>query len=173
MNKFALVIIGIAGAMAALIAASYALQQPAGKDGLVELEYTKQQMTMRDGSGEFVAGRTEVLTIAKDGSATYRLTDPAFLSQPQEKKFSLSSEEKGRLKGLILETGFMQIPDTDYPQKAGVANFTSYTLKATAVEGGESKTLKWVNQQARDGTIPPIILQVNSQLDSIMSKVRA
>lgn len=48
MNKFALVIIGIAGAMAALIAASYALQQPAGKDGLVELEYTKQQMTMRD-----------------------------------------------------------------------------------------------------------------------------
>lgn len=162
MNKFALAIIGIVAVMAVLIALpNITQQQPATGDlGIV---YSKQRMTKI--GDDFVATKVELLNISKDGAATYSEADPRLKVLPINERFQVDKDDHNRLKGLILETGFIQIPRTDYLQVAeGVDGYTRYTL--TVSTGDTQKTFNWVD--AYDGTVPYLIETAGTELDAII-----
>ena len=161
-NKFVFVIAGIVAAMAILIAIPN-IMQPTQE---ITIKYDKQNVTRANGA--YVATYAESLTIDRNGAATYTGHDPRLRNLPQEQRFTLSNEEFGSIKGLILETGFMEIPRTDYTQSEGAQDFTQYSLVVTTAEG--QKTFAWVNPEVHDGTIPPIILNVGAQMDQVISR---
>lgn len=160
-NKFIIAIAAIVAVMATLIALPN-IMQPATGD--LAIDYGKQHMA-NAGSG-FAATGTESLHISKDGSATYSSSNSGAQSQPAEKHFSLTSEEFGGIKSLVLETGFMDIPTADYTQlKAGVGEFTKYML--TVHSGEKEKTISWVDPDAGAGTVPPILTNIGARLDAV------
>ncbi len=160
--KFAAVIAGIITVMGVLIAFPNLNQQPnTDQVSDFKIEYSKQRL-VRSEAGSLAASSAELLTIDNSGLAAYST------GQSPEKQMQLSREEFGRIKGLILETGFMQIPRTDYLQKEGLSEFTKYTLRVTAE--GSQKTVNWVDAASYEGTIPPIISNVGLQLDSVIAK---
>lgn len=156
-RKFVLVLAGIVAAMAALIAIPNLSQPP---QEALSVEYSRQNVTRTDQG--LVTQSEELLSIAEDGSTTYT---PA---GRQERRVSLSSEELGRMRGLILETGFMEISATNYPQSADATDFTRYTLRVETDDG--QKTFNWVSPGAHQGVIPPIITNVGAQLDAVIDR---
>lgn len=143
--------------MAALIALPNLSQQP---QQAMSIEYSRQNVTRTDQG--LATQSAELLSIAQDGSATYTLDGG------QERRIAVTDEERSRLKALITETGFMQIPTTSYPQSADATDFTRYTLRVSTDDG--QKTFNWVNAEASASVVPPIITNVGSQLDAIMNK---
>ncbi|MGI0020128.1 MAG: hypothetical protein ACREAY_06635 [Nitrososphaera sp.] len=160
MNKFALVIIGIVAAMAVLIALPSATQQPVAGD--LEIDYSKQRLSKI--GNDFVATKVELLSISNDGSATYSETDPRLKILPVEERFTVSGDDYRKLRDLILETGFIEIPRTDYLEVAGgIDEYTKYRL--TVRSGDSQKTFNWVD--AYEGTVPYLIETAGSSLDAI------
>jgi hypothetical protein len=80
----------------------------------------------------------------------------------------MSVEEMNSLKGLIIETGFMQIDSASYPEKEGLAKLTRYTVELTS--GGDSKTISWVNMEASETAVPSIVRNIGAQLDAIIER---
>jgi hypothetical protein len=160
-NKFIIAIAAIVAVMATLIALPNVMQPSTGD---LEIDYGRQHMA--GGGNSFSPTGVETLHISKDGSATYSSSDPRAQAQPPEKHFSLSSEEFGSIKSLVLETGFMDIPATDYTQlKSGVGEFTKYML--TVHSGEKQKTISWVDPDASAGAVPPILTNIGAQLDAV------
>jgi hypothetical protein len=139
------------------------MQQPATSN--LEIEYTKQRLTKI--GDDFVVTKTELLRISKDRAATYSTTDLRLDIQTIEDGFIVISEYYNKLKGLILETGFVEIPRTDYLQVAeGVDAYTRYML--TIRTGDSQKTFNWVD--AYDGTVPYLIETAGTELDAIIER---
>lgn len=155
-RKFVLALAGIVAAMAALIALPNLSQPPQEP---LSVEYSRQHV-IRTEQG-LVTQSAELLTI-RDGSATYSPVGG------QERSIPLSGEERGRIRALILETGFLQIPVTNYPQSDSADDFTRYTLRVRTDD--VQKTFNWVSPEAHNGVIPPIILNVGSQLDAVIDR---
>lgn len=155
-RKFVLALAGIVAAMAALIALPNLSQPPQEP---LSVEYSRQHVTRTEQG--LVTQSAELLTI-QDGSATYSPVGG------QERSVPLSSEERGRIRALILETGFLQIPVTNYPQSDSADDFTRYTLRVRTDD--VQKTFNWVSPEAHNGVIPPIILNVGSQLDAVIDR---
>jgi hypothetical protein len=162
-TKFLIAIAAVVAAMAVLILLPRFNSGPSATDETqVSLEYSRQHLS-RIESGQLAATSAELLTIENDGSAKYR----KLVGAPDEKAFMLSSDDLKRLKDLILETGFMQIPDANYQQNQGLASVTQYTLKVNV--GGSTKTINWVDQESND-SVPSIIGNVGAQLDDIITR---
>lgn len=160
-KKFLIAIAAIVVVMVALIALPGVSQPAAG----IDVSYERQRMS-RSGS-EHVATNSEVLHISKDGSATYSSSDPRTGSFPAEKQFSLNSEEMGSLRGLLLETGFMEIPQGDYLQvRDGAGDYTQYTL--TVKTDTATKTFTWADSDVSKVTVPAIITKAGFQLDGLI-----
>lgn len=160
-KKFLIAIVAIVAIMAALIAIPSVTQPATG----IDVNYERQRMT-RSGS-DHVATNNEVLHISKDGSATFSSSDPRSSGFPEEKQFTLSSEELGSLKGLLLETGFMEIPQADYSQvKDGAGDYTKYTL--TVKPDDKIKQFSWVDSDVSKVTVPSIITKAGFQLDGLI-----
>lgn len=156
-RKFVLVLAGVVAVMAALIALPNLTRPPQEALGI---EYSRQNVTRTDQG--LVTQSAELLSITEDGAATYTQVGG------QDTRISLSGEELGRIRGLILETGFMQISATNYPQSADATDFTRYTLRVTTDDG--QKTFNWVSPEAHRGVIPPIITNVGAQLDGVIDR---
>jgi hypothetical protein len=162
LNKFALVIIGIVAAMAILIALP-SVSQPVAGD--LKIDYSKQRLSKI--GNDFVVTKVELLSISNDGSATYSETDPRLKILPVEERFTVSGDDYRKLRGLILDTGFIEIPRTDYLQvEEGVDEYTKYRL--TVRSGEIQKTFNWVN--AYEGTVPYLIETAGSSLDAIAER---
>ena len=171
--KFPIVIAAVVGVMVALILLpsfnNNKSTTSTDAQAQLSLQYDRQQLSRREPNAVLAATSADVLTIENDGSAKYR----KLVGAPDEKTFTITSDEMRQLKGLILDTGFMTIPATDYTQKEGLANVTKYTIKVNAniiSSGNNEKTINWVDPDSYNGTIPPIIINVGSTLDSIISK---
>jgi hypothetical protein len=161
-SKFAIAIIVGAVIMIALVLFPGFDQSPEGTR--LDLEYSKQVLT-RSGNGSLFAANAQLLVIREDGSATYtNITG----SNIEEKSFTVSREEPESIRGLILETGFMQIPVNELPQQEGLANFTKYTLKAQTDTG--SKTISWTESEFIDDDPPALIDAIRDQLEGIISE---
>lgn len=160
-NKFIIAIAAIVAVMATLIALPNVMQPSTGD---LEIDYGRHHMASAEGG--FTPTGVETLHISKDGSGTYSSADPKTEAQSAEKHFSLTNEEFGSIKSLVLETGFMDIPAADYTQlKAGVGEFTKYTL--TVHSGDRQKTISWVDPDASAGAVPPILTNIGAQLDAV------
>ena len=72
------------------------------------------------------------------------------------------------LRELFLNTGFMQIPQTAFDEKSGLANYTRYQLSVQASDG--SQLMNWVNPEASNTSIPSIVLNAGSRLDAIIER---
>lgn len=156
-KKFVLVLAAAVAVMAVLIALPNLNQPPPSNLGI---EYSRQQVE-RTSTG-FVTQSTELLNIKEDGSATYT---PA---NGQQKSVTVTGEESKRIRALITETGFLQIPTTNYPLSEDATEFTRYALRVRTDDG--QKTFNWVNPEASASVVPPIITNVGSQLDAIMDR---
>jgi hypothetical protein len=162
-NKFLIAIAGIVAVMAALVLVPRIGSQPAEQQLELNIEYSRQNLT-RIEDGRLVATSAEDLVIKNDRSAVYR----NLTGSPDEKRFTISSGKMNTLKGLVLTTGFMQLPGADYPQKDGLSNLTKYTLRLTS--GDNSKTISWVNLEASEAAVPSIVRNIGTQLDAIIER---
>jgi hypothetical protein len=159
-NKFLIAIAGVVAVMAALVLVpSFNAVQ---KEDL-SIEYSRQNLTQLE-DGRLMAASADDLVIRNDLSAIYR----SLIGALDEKEFSITSDEMNALKGLIISTGFMQVPGTDYPQYDAAASLTKYTLKLTS--GSNSKTITWVNMDASDGPVPSIVRNIGTRLDIIIKE---
>jgi hypothetical protein len=157
-RKFVFVLAGVVAVMAVLIALPNLSRQPPQET--LSIEYSRQHVTMID--QRLVTQSAELLSIDEDGSTTHTSIGG------QERRVSLSSEELGRIRALILETGFTQIPVTNYPQSDDADDFTRYTLRVRTDDG--QKTFNWVDPEAHNGIVPPIILNIGTHLDVVMDR---
>jgi hypothetical protein len=161
--KFLIVIGAVVAAMAALVLLpSFNSGPPATDQTQMSLEYNRQHLS-RVENGQFAATSAEMLTVGNDGSAKYS----KLVGAPDEKAFKIGNDDLKQLKDLIVETGFMQIPDANYQQREGLASVTQYTLKVNA--GGHTKTINWVDPDSND-SVPSLIGNVGAQLDDIITK---
>jgi hypothetical protein len=164
-NKFLIAIAAVVAVMAALVLIPnfYNNNSPAEEQQNLSIEYQRQNLT-RTEDGRLMATRAEDLVIRPDRSAVYRnLTGAADVKQ-----FTISNEDMNRLEGLIISTGFMQVPGADYPEKEGLGNFTKYTVKLAS--GGTSKTITWANLEASDNSVPSIVRNIGAELDAIIKR---
>jgi hypothetical protein len=157
-KKFLIAIAGIVAVMAAIII----LPGTSRQSGSVSIEYHRDTM-VRDESGAYNVQERESLEIGNDGSALYSSST----GQPDH-RFTVSGDEMKILRELFLNTGFMDIPKTDYGEKAGLANFTRYELSVSAED--DSQLMRWVNPKAGNESIPPIVINVGTRLDAIIER---
>ncbi|MDE1727159.1 MAG: hypothetical protein KGH89_07865 [Thaumarchaeota archaeon] len=138
-------------------------------EDIMTLQYTKEHLQkISFGLTQSIGADTaEVLTIQNDGSAVYSLTKNGY-SQP-DVKYQLSQDELTKLKGLVKETGFVDIPDAVYQVKPDATNYEKYGIQATL--NGKTVHLQWGDQNASQEFVPPIITQVQSSLDDIISEI--
>ncbi|MGI0037794.1 MAG: hypothetical protein ACRD99_05500 [Nitrososphaera sp.] len=158
-------LIAVAGVVA-VMAALILLPGVSRQGGTVSIEYHRDVIIRMDSGLYDVSGR-QTLTISNDGSARYLGTGSQG-EQQSERRFSVSGDEMKVLRELFLNTGFMQIPRTDYEEKSGLANFTRYELAVRSVE--ESQLIHWVNPEASNESVPSIIINAGSRLDAIIKR---
>jgi hypothetical protein len=138
-------------------------------EDVITLEYNKEHLKkISFGLTQSLGADTaEVLTIRNDGSAVYSLTKNGN-SEP-DVKYKLASDELKQLKALVKETGFMNIPDTNYPVKPDLDEYEKYGLELTL--NGKTVNFQWPDQNSSQQFVPPIITQVQSSLDGIIGEI--
>jgi len=85
------------------------------------------------------------------------------------KKSTLDSEKLIKLTALIKETGFMEIPIESFPVRENVTDYQKSIIKVTL--NGQFRQINWVEQNATDKFIPPIITMVELELDQIINQL--
>jgi hypothetical protein len=195
-NRFVIIIAAIVAIMAALVflpsvSRPSTIQQSSnnGTGGgsadasiqLSSIDYALQNITSGD-QNDTTALHSIQLSVTADGSAKYIEFEPS--GQAKELDFTLAPDELAHIKSLIMETGFMQIPNANYPQLTDAKNFTRYSLTVHATsdiiggQGGISgsnsvtKSMVWVNPTASNGVVPPIVRNIGAQLDEIIANHR-
>jgi len=138
-------------------------------EDVITLEYTKEHLKkISFGLTQSIGADTaEVLVIQNDGSATYSLTKNGN-SEP-DIKYQLTSDGLKQLKSLIKETGFMAIPDTDFQVKPDLNEYEKYGIQVAL--NGQTVNLHWPDENSSQQFIPPIITQVQSNLDGIIGEI--
>lgn len=162
-NKFLLVIAGIVAVMAVIVLVPR-LDNSSPEQQDLSVEYIRQNITRLE-DGRLAASIVEDLVIRTDRSAVYN----NFTGEPDIRQFVVSGEEMNSLKGLVLSTGFMEVPGADYPQKERLGNLTKYSLKLAS--GSNTKSITWVNLEASQGVVPPIVRNIGMKLDAIMDRL--
>jgi hypothetical protein len=194
-NKFVFAIAGIVIAMTVLIALPNIYPKSSnlgggnsnnnnnnnGANKNITIEYNRQNQTT-GANGLVITRQLETLAIDKDGQVTYTKIDPNQKNAPSPQHFTLGGEQFSRIKSLILETGFLDIPNTDYPLSKSASNFVEYTLsiavKGSTPDQDRQKTISWAQEQLQNAaattngasTAPAIITNIQSLLDDVISK---
>ena len=135
----------------------------------IDIEYTKHQLKTIDyGVTERTgAQKTEILVIKNDGELKYSVTEQGYL-QPDIRS-QLDEKKLNKIKALIKETGFMQIPSESFPILENATEFQKSNVKITL--NGRNQAIHWPEQSATSGFIPPIITMVEAELDAIISEI--
>lgn len=134
------------------------------------IEYTKHQLqTVNYGVTERTgAEKTEILTIKNDGELKYSVTELGYL-QPDIRS-QLDEKKLNKIKALIKETGFMEIPVSSFPILENATEYQKSNVKITL--NGRSQEIHWPEQNATSGFIPPIVTMVETELDAIILDIR-
>ncbi len=137
---------------------------------IVEIEFTKHHLTkISFGITERLgAQQTEILVIKNNGEMEYTVVNDGISST--EKTSKIDSEKRTKLIAMIKETGFMAIPFDSFVIKDEIDNFVKYGVKITYNE--QVNQLFWPEQNATDQLIPPIITEVEIELESILDSIR-
>ena len=135
----------------------------------IEIEYTKHQLKkISNGITERVgAQKTEILLIKNDGDLKYSLTEQGYLQPDIRSK--LDDIKLNKLKALIKETGFMEIPSESFPIFENATEYQKSNVKVTL--NGRTNQIHWPEQNVTSGFIPPIISMVESELNQIILEI--
>ena len=138
-------------------------------DDVIELEYTKHQLKkISFGVTEkLVAQKSEILLIKNDGDLRYTVTEDG-ITKP-DKHSDLDDETMKKLRALIKETGFIFIPHESFPIIDDVDEYQKSSLKITL--NGVVNQIHWLEQNATEKFVPPIITMVESELDHIIEQL--
>jgi len=135
----------------------------------ITIEYTKHQLklvsfgvTERTGS-QF----TEILTIKDDGEIKYGVIEEGY--PKPDKKSTIDPEKLKKLTAMIKETGFMEIPSESFPISEGISDYQKSSIKVTL--NGQLRTINWVEQNATEKFVPPIITMIELELDYIINQL--
>jgi hypothetical protein len=137
---------------------------------IAEIEFTKHHLT-KISSGlieRLSAQQTEILVIKNNGDTQYTLINEGMPST--EKTSNIDYEKQTKLLAMIKETGFMTIPFDSFVIKDEIDDFVKYGVKITYNE--KTNQLFWPEQMATDQLIPPIITEVEIELESILNSIR-
>lgn len=136
----------------------------------LDIEYTKHQLKkISYGVTERVgAQKTEVLFIKNNGDLKYSLTDQGY-TQPDIRS-KLDETKLNKIKALIKETGFIEIPSESFPIMENVTEYQKSNVKI--ILNGRENQIHWPEQNATSGFIPPIITMVELELDGIINDFR-
>ena len=135
----------------------------------VEIEFTKHHLTkISFGITERLgAQQTEILVVKNNGDIHYTLVNEGELLA--EKTSKIDSEKYTKIIAMIKETGFMAIPFDSFLIKDDIDNFVKYGVKITYNE--KTNQLFWPEQIATEQSIPPIITEVEIELESILGSI--
>ena len=139
-------------------------------DDNVQIEFTKHEL-IKSSFGvteRFGAKQTEIISIENDGSIIYSLIDNGVPAP--EKNSSIDSATKMKLTAMIKETGFLAIPSDSFSVRDDINEFVKFGVKITY--NGEVSQLYWPEQDATEEFIPPMMVMVQEELESIMDKIR-
>ena len=138
-------------------------------DDVIELEYTKHQLKkISFGVTEkLVAQKSEILLVKNDGDLRYTVTEDG-ITKP-DKLSDLDDETMKKLRALIKETGFIFIPHESFPIIDDVDEYQKSSLKITL--NGVVNQIHWLEQNATEKFVPPIITMVESELDHIIEQL--
>ncbi len=175
MVKTSMLIVGaIPIIFAILIAVSLVTQQEVPKTAFlpgdtITIEYTKHQLKIFSFGVTERAGSqfTEILTINDDGEIKYDVIEEG--NPKPDKKSTLDPEKLKKLTALIKETGFMEIPTESFPVRENVTDYQKSVIKVTL--NGKTHQINWVEQNATEKFIPPIITLVELELDHIINQL--
>lgn len=106
------------------------------------------------------AEKREVLNIDNDGRAFYNLDIEG--EKGAQITFEVNSQELKRIKALVAETGFMQLPQDQFGIKEDVEEFTRYTL--TINLDSQTKRVQWADEPASEDFVPPLVLTIKDLL---------
>ena len=136
----------------------------------VEIEFTKHHLTkVSFGITERLgAEQTEILVIKNNGDMQYTLTNEGI--SVTENVSKIDSEKRMRLIAMIKETGFMAIPFDSFIITDEINEFVKFGVKITYNE--KINQLFWPEQNATEQLIPPIITQVEIELENILNSIR-
>jgi len=137
----------------------------------LEIEYTKYQLKkVSHGITERVGSQhTEVLLIRNDGEIRYTVSEQGYLQPDVVTK--LDGAKLDKIRALIKETGFISIPSESFPIFDNATEYQKSTVKVTL--NGRTNQIHWPQQDVTPGFIPPIITMVESELDSIIDRIRS
>ena len=139
-------------------------------DDNVQIEFTKHEL-IKSSFGvteRFGAKQTEIISIENDGSITYSLIDNGVPAP--EKNSLVDNATKMKLTAMIKETGFLAIPSDSFSVRDDINEFVKFGVKITY--NGEVSQLYWPEQDATEEFIPPMMVMVQEELESIMDKIR-
>ena len=137
---------------------------------IAEIEFTKHHLTkVSFGLTERLGSQqTEILIIKNNGDIQYTLINEG--SSSIEKISKIESDKQTKLLAMIKETGFMAIPFDSFVVKDEINEFVKYGIKITYNE--KTNQLFWPEQIATDQLIPPIITEVEIELENILNSIR-
>ena len=135
----------------------------------IDIEYTKHQLKkISYGITERVgAQKTEVLYIKNNGDLKYSLTEQGYLQPDIRSK--LDESKLNKIKALIKETGFIEIPSESFPIMENATEYQKSNVKINL--NGRENQIHWPEQNVTSGFIPPIVTMVESELDEIIAKL--
>ncbi len=135
----------------------------------ISIEYTKHQLKVVSFGVTERAGSqyTEILTIKNDGEIRYNVIEEGF-PEP-EKKSRIDEDQLRKLTAMIKETGFMEIPTDQFPIDEDVIEYQKSTIKITLNE--KTRQIHWPDQNATTILIPPIITQLELELNQIIDQI--
>jgi len=175
MVKRTTIVLGAVPAIFALLIAVPLITQPeipitaVDPNDKIEIEYTKYQIKkISFGLTEQVAAqKTEILLISSDGSIRYTVTEDGV---PQPDKLSnLEAAQLKKITAMIKETGFITIPTESFPVRDNVGEYQKSSLKV--ILNGQVKRINWLEQNATEKFVPPLITIVELELDHIIDQL--
>lgn len=112
--------------------------------------------------------KSETLSISDDGSLKYIFSIPG--SEPIQKNIILDKSQITKLTALVKETGFMQLPIDSIPADETKTEFTKFSLKVTL--NGKTKHIQWPEQNATSTFIPPLVSNVEFELEKLINQTK-
>lgn len=108
--------------------------------------------------------KREILIINSDGSALYNLDAEG--GKGSQTRFKVDSVDLKRIKALVAETGFMQLPMERFTLKDDAQEFKRFTI--TVNVDSQTKRIQWFNESATEDFVPPLLLRIEAMLLSVM-----
>jgi len=106
------------------------------------------------------AQKSETLIINNDGTAFYNVNMEG--EKGSQTRFQVGAQELKRVKALITETGFMQLPKEQFNARDNATEFTRYTLAVSL--NGSTKTVQWVDESSSKDFVPALLTKLGDTL---------